>query len=858
MKKKKQILVVEDNEINQEIISSILENDFNVLKANDGLEALKIIKDKRNSISLIMTDVNMPNMNGYELLDEIKKDPQYSLIPTIVLTQSNNEDEEILALQHGANDFLTKPYRPQIILHRANNLINFSETRSIVHEIKNDILTGVYTKEYFYRKAKEILSTDVENQYSFVCTNVENFKIYNDIFGQEAGDKFIKRLSQSIVDTIPETALVGRLNSDRFIILLKSVEERVLRKVFADRRLTNKENATINIGVYEIIDRNVSVESMVDRARIACDAIKGQFDNHFYVYNEELRDKLLKERAINESMELSLKNREFRVFLQPKVSLKNNSIVGAEALVRWWHTEWGIVSPAEFVPLFEKNGFISVFDEYMFEEVFSLLYRMKKAKKKLVPISINVSRVDIFKLNLVDIFNRLVKKYRINPRFIHLELTESAYTESVDKIINVVNDLRELGFVIEMDDFGSGYSSLNMLSEINVDIIKLDMKFIHNELNNLSKANIIGFTIDLAHKMNMEVVAEGIENHEQALRLLEMGCDYAQGYYFYRPMEEKEYIKLIDSLPKNDDNFDFKEEKIKRNDKSGLIIIDDDPLYFNYLKNSLEKRFDVINLKNLDEVKSFISTNKQEISIILINSMLDNVDAKEILKEFKKDSKLWTVPTLALINRNTSCLDSFELEDVDDFLCKHHPLNDVIRRIDALIRINESRKTCILLKEEASHDYLTGLLNRRGLEWKLDLINKNDYPFAVYVFDLDNLKGINDNNGHELGDKVIKLFSDVLKKRAHRDDIVCRYGGDEFILISKRAVNKNKAIEKGEDICSTFQILATKENIPASVSGGMALCSVDEVLNLKILDKADKALYKAKGFKKGHCVLLND
>ena len=409
-----------------------------------------------------------------------------------------------------------------------------------------------------------------------------------------------------------------------------------------------------------------------------------------------------------------------------------------------------------------------------------------------------------------------------------------------------------------MDDFGSGYSSLNMLSEINVDIIKLDMKFIHNELNNLSKANIIGFTIDLAHKMNVEVVAEGVETHEQALRLLEMGCDYAQGYYFYRPMEEKEYIKLIDSLPKNDDNFDFKEEKIKRNDKSGLILIDDDPLYFNYLKNSLEKRFDVINLKNLDEVKSFISTNKQEISIILINSMLDNVDTKEILKEFKKDPKLWTVPTLALINRNSSCLDSFELEDVDDFLCKHHPLNDVIRRIDALIRINESRKTCILLKEEASHDYLTGLLNRRGLEWQLDLINKNDYPFAVYVFDLDNLKGINDNNGHELGDKVIKLFSDVLKKRAHRDDIVCRYGGDEFILISKHVVNENKALEKGEDICSTFQILATKENIPASASGGMALCSVDEVLNLKILDKADKALYKAKGFKKGHCVLLND
>ena len=159
MNKKKQILIVEDNEINQEIISSILENDFNVLKANDGLEALKIIKDKRNSISLIMTDVNMPNMNGYELLDEIKKNPQYSLIPTIVLTQSNNEDEEILALQHGANDFLTKPYRPQIILHRANNLINF-----IINAIKNQKYPSGYwsifkkSSTYFLSmKLKEIL-----------------------------------------------------------------------------------------------------------------------------------------------------------------------------------------------------------------------------------------------------------------------------------------------------------------------------------------------------------------------------------------------------------------------------------------------------------------------------------------------------------------------------------------------------------------------------------------------------------------------------------------------------------------------------------------------------------------------------
>ncbi|MCI5746204.1 MAG: GGDEF domain-containing phosphodiesterase, partial [Erysipelotrichaceae bacterium] len=407
-------------------------------------------------------------------------------------------------------------------------------------------LTGLYTKEYFYSKAREILNNDEENEYFIICTNIENFKFYNDVFGQKAGDELLKSIALQITNIVPKEALCSRLNTDRFVMLfpLKNKDE-VIEKLKQCIDGQHFQNFVLKFGVYTIIDRNIDIKTMCDRAKIACDNIKGKYDVFINEYDDRAREKLLKEMTIIENMEEALKNHQFIFYLQSKIDLKTNKIIGAEALVRWNHPQYGLIPPNDFVTLFEKNGFITFLDTYIWEQVFIFLENEKKNNIPLVPISINISRVDFFKIDLVEFFSSLLKKYDVEAKYVHLEITESAYIENTNKIIGVIKKLREMNFVIEMDDFGSGYSSLNMLSKLDVDVIKLDRKFIQDEIEKEVGANIISFIVSLAHKLNISVVAEGVENYLHMSTLKNMGCDYAQGYYFSMPMNNKAFIKLI-------------------------------------------------------------------------------------------------------------------------------------------------------------------------------------------------------------------------------------------------------------------------------------------------------------------------
>ena len=240
-------------------------------------------------------------------------------------------------------------------------------------------------------------------------------------------------------------------------------------------------NIVMKWGVYTVTDRTLSVEQMCDRALLAARSIKGQYGKYFSVYDDALRDKLLKDQAITDSMETALAQGQFQIYLQPKYRIEDETLVGAEALVRWIHPEWGVQSPAEFIPLFEKNGFITKLDQYVWDRACAALRDFDDRGFAPVSVSVNVSRADIYNADLADILMKTVKKYDLPPARLHLEITESAYTENPKQIIDTVRRLRELGFVIEMDDFGSGYSSLNMLNEMPIDILKLDMKFIQSE-----------------------------------------------------------------------------------------------------------------------------------------------------------------------------------------------------------------------------------------------------------------------------------------------------------------------------------------------------------------------------------------
>lgn len=543
---KKRVLVVEDNELNRELLREILSQEYQVVEAENGEAALKILKEQGEAISLIFLDVFMPVMDGYTFLDKLRADSSLLFIPVIVTTQGNSEEDELDALSHGATDFVPKPYRPKVILHRAANLIALRENAAMVNQIMYDRLTGLFSREYFYQKVRQRLTEDPDTPYAIVCTNVENFKVYNSIFGVRTGNQVLKDFAGAIRDKMGEDALCARYGADRFLMLQKQSELcEWLRSECPPNRLFEAKNIVIKWGVFKITNRTWPVEQMCDCAFLAANSIKGRYKRWLAIYDDTLRDMLLREQTITESMEAALAEEQFVVYFQPKYRLAGDTLAGAEALARWAHPKLGFLSPSEFIPLFEKNGFITQLDQYMWEHTCVFLRKWKDEGYAPISVSVNVSRADVYQGNLPETVTALVNKYGLEPKQLHLELTESAYTENPEQIVSVINELRRRGFVVEMDDFGSGYSSLNMLNQVDFDILKLDMKFIQGETARKGEMSIIYFVMEMAKWMNLSVVAEGVETQPQLERLRDVGCDYVQGYFLSKPLPTDEFEALM-------------------------------------------------------------------------------------------------------------------------------------------------------------------------------------------------------------------------------------------------------------------------------------------------------------------------
>ena len=549
MGEKRKVLVVEDSELNRSLLCQILDNEYKTLEAENGRAALDVLKEYGEEVSLILLDIRMPVMDGYTFLSIIKADPAFSSIPVIVTTQSDSETDEVNALSKGAADFVSKPYKPQIILHRVAGIINLRETAAMVNLLQHDPLTGIYSKTYFYERVKETLRRNPEKEYDLICSDVENFKVVNDVFGVAAGDRLLCGIAELYTEFIKGHGICGRLNADRFGCLLEHREEytdamfiSALERV---NTLCEAKNVTMKWGIYRVKNTEASVEQMYDRALLAAQSIKGQYGKFYAEYDEELRNQLLREQAITDCMETALAKKQFEIYLQPKYRLRDHKLSGAEALVRWNHPKQGFLPPSEFIPLFEKNGFISKLDQYVWDKTCAVLRDWNDRGFPAIPISVNVSRADIYQANLAENLTGLMQKYGLSPSRLHLEITESAYTENPAQIIDTAGRLRRLGFPVEMDDFGSGYSSLNMLNELPIDVLKLDMKFIQSETAKEGGRGILRFIMDLARCMRLSVVAEGVETEKQLARLKDMACDYAQGYYFAKPMSVQEFEALF-------------------------------------------------------------------------------------------------------------------------------------------------------------------------------------------------------------------------------------------------------------------------------------------------------------------------
>ncbi len=430
----KKILVVEDNEINRAALMAILAPEYTILEAENGSQALSVLEKYGVGISLILLDIYMPVMDGYTFLQHIKADPRVAAVPVIVTTSNDSEEDEVAALAHGATDFLTKPYRPQIILHRIAGIIHLRETSALINELRYDRVTGVYSKEFFCQQARDILYGNPDVKYDILCSDIEDFKLINDTFGVAAGDRLLQQVAGLYTQRLGDHGICGRMGADQFACLLEHRED-YSDEMFtqSDTRINSgfgDQNVVMKYGIYTVEDREVSVEQICDRALLAAQSIKGKYGRHFALYDDNLRGKLLRRQAITDCMETALDAGQFEVYLQPKYQIWDGWLAGAEALVRWNHPEWGLQPPAEFIPIFERNGFITKLDQYVWEQVCALLQEWDKKGYPAISISVNVSRMDIHNTDLTEVLSSMVQRYGLAPSRLHLEITESAYTET--------------------------------------------------------------------------------------------------------------------------------------------------------------------------------------------------------------------------------------------------------------------------------------------------------------------------------------------------------------------------------------------------------------------------------------------
>lgn len=437
-----------------------------------------------------------------------------------------------------------------IVRYRMAKAIHAKETQVLRRRAEYDSMTGIYNSETFFEKVREAIKQDTKGKYDILCMDIDRFKFVNDLFGTEEGDKLLGFVAKNLEYHVSNRGgICGRLGGNSFVAYVPH-DDVMLKEIYQfSKTEMNKYplemDLTLRFGVYCVDDKTLSVRAMTDRARLAMEQIKGSAFHHVGIYSAEQRMRLLKEQDIINDMHNAIKEEQFQVFIQPKYQLEQGRMIGGEALVRWKHPVKGMISPGEFIPIFEKNGFITKIDEYVWDKTCQLICEWKKQGIEVVPISVNISRVNFYTTDLKEHFLKLIHTYGVTTEELELEVTESALAEDDETLYKQMHELQEAGFKILMDDFGSGYSSLNMLKEAPIDIIKMDLRFIQGQDPMGRSVDILRGIMSMSEAMQIPVIAEGVETEENVAMLKSIHCNMAQGYYFSRPLPCEEFEAML-------------------------------------------------------------------------------------------------------------------------------------------------------------------------------------------------------------------------------------------------------------------------------------------------------------------------
>lgn len=564
------------------------------------------------------------------------------------------------------------------------------------HNNECDHLTGLCSREAFYLQVSDILEKDPDTQYDMVVADVENFKVVNERFGIKNGDKVLCYLADKYQRLLNGEGICTRMHGDVFAMLIRngdgSWKERILWQFGENENEMEFRNLVIKYGIYEHVDRRIVPSGMCDRAVLALNRIKKMYGKNVAMYDDSLRATLLREQQILDTMERALKERQFQVYYQAKYDINTENIIGAEALVRWIHPEMGFMSPGEFIPLFEKNGFIVKVDYYVWEEACKILRKWKEENRTMIPISVNVSRVDFELPGLVERITHLADQYEIERKYLHLEITESVYTDEPQQII---------------------------------------------QKNSNDRKNILGFIISLSKWLNLSTIAEGVETKEQIEKLKSFGCDYVQGYYYAKPVPYEEFEQLLDKKTESKASVDViaKEEEILKicsGEKYSILIVDDNEMNRELLKSMLEEYYTVHEVCNGQEAMDYLLEHPGKIFLIvlygeiplddmeLFNQILEEKQAKYL---FLLDSDGNYIVRYRITLKEKSLIETLDMVRFDKDNPQVHNSTQVLEKMkkkeEILYAINrgQNEEIGVLTPIPDSSSVGVALMPDHGIDW---------------------------------------------------------------------------------------------------------------------------------------------
>ncbi len=548
----KTILIADDVEINRILLQDFISEYFQTILASDGEEAISLLAQKARDIDMVLLDIRMPKKNGFDVLQFMQLHHLLEHIPVIVITGSDDYQDELRAYDFGASDIIHKPFVPQVVLRRIDNVLElFSHRKHLEEQLEEsqkiladsqsyDPLTKLYTKQHFLKLANERLreaeKTGTCEEYGVIYCNIRNFKLYNLNYGMAAGDRVLKYLTSIVRKVGREDSLHTRIGSDHIVTLCRRTNPVELFQKVNDifEEEYGSTGLKLKVGFYQIQTAGVDTSIYCDLAKIACDTIRDASEN-YCIYSEQIQKRMDTSAYVIQHLDEAIAHGYLQVYYQPVMRTLTKQLCGMEALARWIDPVMGFLSPADFIPVLENNHLISRLDLYMLR---TICREMKEAEAKqlsLIPVSFNLSRLDF--IDCADIFEeveKIVREYGVPRDMLNIEITESIVTDNPDYMREIIGRFRKSGYQVWMDDFGSGYSSLNVLKDFRFDEIKLDMKFLASFDENSKK--IIEAVITMAKRMGIQTLAEGVETQEQFDYLYEIGCEKVQGYLFSKPV----------------------------------------------------------------------------------------------------------------------------------------------------------------------------------------------------------------------------------------------------------------------------------------------------------------------------------